>query len=115
MKQFKWVHFYISLVAGDATLVFEIELFEFHGEDVTKDTDLGVVKRVKVNGEGWDMPNDGAQVEVQLKGSVEGEQFEDRTVSFEMGEGGEIGVPRGVEIALEKMKVGHQDQDCPSY
>ena len=96
VKQFKWVHFYISLVAGDATLVFEIELFEFHGEDVTKDTDLGVVKRVKVNGEGWDMPNDGAQVEVQLKGSVEGEQFEDRTVSFEMGEGGEIGVPRGV-------------------
>jgi len=91
-------------IPGDATLVFEIELFEFHGEDVTKDTDLGVVKRVKVNGEGWDMPNDGAQVEVQLKGSVEGKQFEDRAVSFEMGEGGEIGVPRGVEIALEKMK-----------
>ena len=109
------VYIYTSLVAGDATLVFEIELFEFHGEDVTKDTDLGVVKRVKVNGEGWDMPNDGAQVEVQLKGSVEGKQFEDRTLSFEMGEGGEIGVPRGVEIALEKMKVGHQDQDCLSY
>ena len=106
------MYIYTSLVAGDATLVFEIELFEFHGEDVTKDTDLGVVKRVKVNGEGWDMPNDGAQVEVQLKGSVEGKQFEDRTLSFEMGEGGEIGVPRGVEIALEKMKVGHQDQDC---
>ena len=109
------MYIYTSLVAGDATLVFEIELFEFHGEDVTKDTDLGVVKRVKVNGEGWDMPNDGAQVEVQLKGSVEGKQFEDRTLSFEMGEGGEIGVPRGVEIALEKMKVGHQNQDCPSY
>ena len=47
---------------GDATLVFEIELFEFHGEDVTKQSDGGVVKRIKVNGEGWDMPNDGAQV-----------------------------------------------------
>lgn len=50
------------MFAGDATLIFEIELFEFHGEDVTKDKDLGVVKRIKVNGEGWDVPNDGAQV-----------------------------------------------------
>jgi len=91
-------------IPGDATLVFEIELFDFHGEDVTKDTDLGVVKRIKVNGEGWDMPNDGAQVEAEIKGMVESKVFDERTIKFEMGEGSEIGVPRGVEIAMEKMK-----------
>ena len=85
--------------------MFEIELFEFHGEDVTKDSDLGVVKRIKVNGEGWDMPNDGAQVEAEIKGLVDNKVFDERTVKFEMGEGSECGVPRGVEIAMEKMKV----------
>ena len=85
--------------------MFEIELFEFHGEDVTKDSDLGVVKRIKVNGEGWDMPNDGAQVEAEIKGIVDNKVFDERTVKFEMGEGSECGVPRGVEIAMEKMKV----------
>lgn len=91
-------------IPGDATLIFEIELFEFHGEDVTKDKDLGVVKRIKVNGEGWDVPNDGAQIELQLKGSANGKVFDDRTVKFEVGEGLEENIPRGVEIALEKMK-----------
>ena len=85
--------------------MFEIELFDFHGEDVTKNTDLGVVKRIKVNGEGWDMANDGAQVEVKLCGKAEDKVFDERTVKFEMGEGTEEGIPRGVEIALEKMKV----------
>ena len=98
----------ITLFTGDATLVFEIELFDFHGEDVTKDTDLGVVKRIKVNGEGWDMPNDGAQVEAEIKGMVESKVFDERTIKFEMGEGSEIGVPRGVEIAMEKMKVNSE-------
>jgi len=91
-------------IPGDATLMFEIELFDFHGEDVTKNTDLGVVKRIKVNGEGWDMANDGAQVEVKLCGKAEDKVFDERTVKFEMGEGTEEGIPRGVEIALEKMK-----------
>jgi len=92
-------------IPGDATLVFEIELFEFHGEDVTKATDLGVVKRIKCNGEGWDQPNDGAQVEIDLKAmDSSGRVFDERIVSFEIGEGIDTQVPRGVEIGLEKMK-----------
>ena len=69
-----------SQIPGDATLVFEIELFDFHGEDITKvlfsvpvtfafipistlqDKDMGVVKRTKTAGEGYDQPNDGSQV-----------------------------------------------------
>ena len=50
-------------IPGDATLVFEIELFDFHGEDISKDNDMGIMKRIKCNGEGYDQPNDGSQVE----------------------------------------------------
>ena len=32
------------------------------GEDISKDGDMGIVKRIKVNGEGYDQPNDGSQV-----------------------------------------------------
>ena len=40
-----------------ATLVFEIELFEFEGEDITKSKDKGITKRIKQNGDGFDHPN----------------------------------------------------------
>merc|ERR1712142_659136 len=92
-------------IPGDATLIFEIELFDFHGEDITKDSDMGVVKRIKCNGEGYDQPNDGSQVEIELKGFNNGNVFDDRKVAFEVGEGLDSGIPRGIEFALEKMKA----------
>ena len=36
---------------------FEIELFDFEGEDISKDKDKSIVKRIKSNGEGYDHPN----------------------------------------------------------
>ena len=45
------------------------------------------------------------QVSITLKGLVEGRVFDERKVDFELGEGLEQGVPRGVELALEKLKV----------
>jgi len=91
-------------IPGDATLVFEIELFDFHGEDISKDNDMAVVKRIKCNGEGYDQPNDGSQVEIEIKGTVNGKVFDERKVAFEVGEGLDVGIPRGIEFALEKMK-----------
>jgi len=104
-------------IPGDATLVFEIELFDFHGEDVSKDKDMGIVKRIKVAGEGYDQPNDGSQVEIEIKGSVGGKVFDERTLEFEVGEGLDVGVPRGIELALEKMKKKESAQVTlkPSY
>jgi len=91
-------------IPGDATLVFEVELFDFHGEDISKDKDTGIMKRTKTAGEGYDQPNDGSQVEIEIKGCVNGKVFDERTVEFELGEGLDKCVPRGVEFALEKMK-----------
>jgi len=91
-------------IPGDATLIFEIELFSFHGEDISKDKDMSVVKRIQTNGQGYDQPNDGSQVEIEIKGTFDGKLFDERQVEFEVGEGLEIDVPRGIEFALEKMK-----------
>ena len=46
------------------------------------------------------------KVEVDLKGmDSTGRVFDERIVKFEIGEGIDTMVPRGVEIGLEKMKV----------
>ncbi len=44
---------------------------------------------------------------MKLKGLVEGRVFDERTVEWELGEGLEQGVPRGLELAIEKLKVRH--------
>jgi hypothetical protein len=36
---------------------------------------------------------------------VEGRVFDERSVDFELGEGLDQAIPRGVELALEKLKV----------
>jgi hypothetical protein len=45
------------------------------------------------------------KVEIEIKGSTNGKIFDERKVNFEVGEGLDIGIPRGIEFALEKMKV----------
>ena len=45
---------------------------------------------------------------MKLKGLVEGRVFDERTVEWELGEGLEQGVPRGLELAIEKLKVSHE-------
>ena len=44
-----------------------MELFEFEGEDVTKEKDGGVRKRIFTAGDGLDHPNDGAMVDIEFK------------------------------------------------
>jgi len=93
-------------IPGGATLVFDVELFEFKGEDITADKDGGVVKRLLVKGDGYDNPNDGAMVDISVKGwKSDGSLFDERTnLAFEIGEGIDHNIPRGVELGLEKMK-----------
>jgi FK506-binding protein 4/5 len=50
-------------IPGGATLRFEVELIDFEGEDVTKDKDKGVTKRILAPGEGFDHPNEESQLE----------------------------------------------------
>lgn len=99
-------------IPGGATLTFEVELFEFEGEDISPDKDKSITRRIKTAGEGFDHPNDGANVNVEIIGYNSKGEFDKRDLSFVFGEGCEIQVPKGVEMALEKMKRKEEAQIC---
>lgn len=99
-------------IPGGATLIFEVELFDFEGEDISKDKDKSVVKRLREAGEGFDHPNDGGSVTLDIKGrlAATNKVFDEREVTFIMGEGKEAKIAKGIEYALEKMKKNEKSE-----
>ncbi|KPP58315.1 hypothetical protein Z043_123871, partial [Scleropages formosus] len=91
-------------IAPNSSLLFEVELLSFKGEELTEDG--GIVRRIKVKGQGFRYPNVGATVSVHLQGSCDGKIFDSRDVSFVVGEGDDVNVPLGVDRAMEKMQEG---------
>ncbi|KAM7002552.1 peptidyl-prolyl cis-trans isomerase FKBP4 isoform 2-T2 [Tautogolabrus adspersus] len=91
-------------IPPSATLVFEVELFEFRGEDITADEDGGIIRRIITKGQGYSKPNEGAAVEVTVEGSCEGRVFDQRELKFEIGDGESLGLPVGVEKAIMAME-----------
>lgn len=113
-----------------------MEVIDWIGEDISPQKD-GTIERYQITaGEGYSTPNDGAFVEgkknillsiifyadaifkililfnflVHYIGTYEGKQFEEKTVSFNLGEGSDVGVVDGVEKALEKFKKGEKSR-----
>lgn len=95
-------------IPPSATLVFEIELFEFWGEDITDNEDGGIIRRIITKGEGYSKPNEGAAVEVTVEGSCEGRVYDERELKFEIGDGEGLGFPVGVEKAIMAMEQGEE-------
>ncbi|NP_001084593.1 FKBP prolyl isomerase 4 S homeolog [Xenopus laevis] len=95
-------------IPPNAVLIFEVELFDFQGEDLSQDEDGGIIRRIRVKGEGYSKPNEGAVVELHLKGMHNGRVFDERELKFEVGEGESIGIPPGVETAIQQMEKGEE-------
>ncbi|KAM8891837.1 peptidyl-prolyl cis-trans isomerase FKBP4 isoform 2-T2 [Spinachia spinachia] len=91
-------------IPPNATLVFEVELYEFRGEDITEEEDGGIVRRMITKGQGYSKPNEGASVDVTVVGSCEGRVFDERVLKFELGDGEGLGFPVGVEKAIMAME-----------
>ncbi|XP_020342285.1 peptidyl-prolyl cis-trans isomerase FKBP5 [Oncorhynchus kisutch] len=91
-------------IPPNAMLQFEVELLSFQGEVLTDDG--GITRRIKVKGEGYNNPNDGSTVHVHLEGRCEERLFDTRDVHFVVGESEDMGVPLGVDRAMEKMQKG---------
>ncbi|KAL7832884.1 hypothetical protein SRHO_G00299020 [Serrasalmus rhombeus] len=91
-------------VPPNSTLLFEVELLNFRGEELTEDG--GILRRIKVKGEGYNNPNEGATVHVHLEGRCGGRLFEARDITFVVGESEDMSVPLGVDRAMEKMQKG---------
>jgi len=69
--------------------------FSYLGEDLSEGKDGSIIRRTLQKGEGWAKPNEGASVEVILKGTHENTVFDERTVSFTVGEGFLQNIPEG--------------------
>ncbi|XP_061534224.1 peptidyl-prolyl cis-trans isomerase FKBP4 [Phycodurus eques] len=95
-------------IPPNATLVFEVELFDFRGEDLTEDEDGGIIRRVITRGHGYAKPNEGASVEVSFEGTCEGRVFDERELKFEIGDGDSLCLPAGVEKAIMAMEEGEE-------
>ena len=95
-----------------ATLIFEVELFDFHGEDISENKDKSIIRRILVAGSGYTSPNDGGRVVINLKGMDKtGRVFDERTnVEFEIGDGLNVNVCEGLEQALTKFKKGEKSR-----
>ncbi|XP_077384949.1 peptidyl-prolyl cis-trans isomerase FKBP5 [Festucalex cinctus] len=92
-------------IPPNSSVLFEIELLKFElGEMLTDDG--GIVRRIKVKGDSYLNPNEGAVVDVHLEGSCDGRLFDSRDVSFVVSESEDKGVPLGVDRAMDKMQKG---------
>jgi len=97
-------------IGPNATLIFEIELFDFIGEDLSEGKDQSIVRRIFKRGEGWAKPSDGSDVEIILKGIHEKRVFDERKVKFTVGEGFLQNIPEGLEYAITRMTKGEHSQ-----
>jgi FKBP-type peptidyl-prolyl cis-trans isomerase len=95
-------------IPANATLQFEVELIQWKGEDITPNKDGGVRRLLLKQDTKPDyyMPKEGAEVKVHVQGKYKENVFEDRDVTFVLGEGSENNVVEALEIAIMQMRKG---------
>uniref|UniRef100_A0A0K8SNY2 peptidylprolyl isomerase n=4 Tax=Lygus hesperus TaxID=30085 RepID=A0A0K8SNY2_LYGHE len=84
-----------------ATLVFDVELISWDPENLSGKKDRGILRYPITAGNGFESPKEMAEVKVLLKGTVEGRVFDEREVTFNLGEGKVHDIPPGIDKALE--------------
>lgn len=94
------------MVFSNKTQTLSVATFNRKGQDLSKNGDGGIERFIIKKSDKKKTPNDGAFVKIHLIGRHEGRVFEDREVSFNIGEGEVVDVVSGVETAIEKMCHG---------
>ncbi|CAF1097701.1 unnamed protein product [Rotaria sordida] len=90
-------------VGSAVTVIFEIELVDCVGKDISDERDQSIVRRIIKRGEVFEQPNEDATVQIYLKGTHQGQIFDERTVTFFAGGGCLQNIPLGVEYAIFRM------------
>lgn len=96
------------VIPANATLIFDIELFNWKLEDITKKKDGGVLRKILIDGTEWTTPNEGSTCTIEYTGLYNEKVFETRNVVFYLGEGSEENLVQAIEIAVQKMKKGEK-------
>ncbi|XP_074096139.1 FK506-binding protein 59kD isoform X1 [Cotesia typhae] len=98
-------------IPPDATLKFEVEVLDWIGEDLSPNKDASIQRFQIVAGNKDDgHPNDGALVQIHLVGKYNDKIFEERDVTFNLGEGEDQGIVEGLEAALAKFRIGEKSR-----
>ncbi|CAF1203312.1 unnamed protein product, partial [Rotaria sordida] len=92
------------------SVIFEIELLDFVGKDLSDENDGSIIRRIIRRGEGRKLPNEDGTVEINLKGIYKDNVFDERTVQFIVGLGFLQHIPLGVEHAVCKMLLNEHCQ-----
>lgn len=95
-------------IPPNATLIFEMELLYWEGEDISPDHDGTILKSTVVAGEEYNCPVENTNVTVHAVGSFESRIFYDREIVFPLGEGVEHQLPEGVDRALRRVTKGEK-------
>lgn len=114
-------------VPPNAILMFEVEMLDFKGFDVSDDNSGTVFKSRVVQGAEFGSPNEASFCEIHITGKYQGRVFEDRDVGFTLGEGSEVGLVEGVELGLRRFtrsekarlrvtsRLAYGHEGCPEY
>lgn len=98
-------------IPPNATLVFEVELFSWKGEDVSPDKDGGIIKSMLTEGTGYQSPNDYSAVTINYSVKHDGNVVLDQSdVKFTLGESEDTNITSGLEAAIKKMKRGERSR-----
>ncbi|CAH1125938.1 unnamed protein product [Ceutorhynchus assimilis] len=98
-------------IPPNSTLKFDVEVLDWRGEDLSLLQDGGIERaEILVSGTGFSTPNDGALVTAHLIGTYNGNVFDKRTVTFNLGEGSDQNVIEGIEIALQHFKTSESSR-----
>lgn len=74
-------------IPPESTLIFELELLNWKGEDLSPKKNDGIIRYAIVKSEKRSSPKEGSLVKLRVKGSHEGRMFDEREIEFDLGEG----------------------------
>jgi len=99
-------------IPPNSTLVFNVELVSWEGEDISNERDGSITKSIIAEGEEHNCPEEDAPVKVHVVGQALGQQagrtFLDKHLEFILGEGSEHQLPSGVDKALRRVNKGEK-------
>lgn len=98
-------------IPPNSTLIFEVELLRWSYEDISPQKDGCLQRRIITAGELYTTPKDLTECIIHVRGTfADGKVFDERDVTFVVGEAVLHNLCHGLELAVQKMKKGEKSE-----